>query len=322
MRGVLFLEDGGMTTMKKALTAKSGPCKLSLTLYCIVTLYFYRSSDYIEYTLHVSSTTFHPIFSILKVNFTNSTYTPSMAPRKAPHCTKCKRPKLGHPRSGCPNVDPPKPEPPSNSVASDVGIGFTDAVGSASAPVGLVREREEETKPTIRNPRRLSAQPQLPASDTPRAEPALKNKGKGRQVESPVEEPQVTPNASAGPSTTAPIQGHDTPPRRAQPPVRSMSLEQRLMFIANLSVKSPATIYILPKTDMPTVTASAIALGFHACAVMNNGAEDSEALLILGWQDLAAVKKLFGKVESSDAREDKGGGGGGIEISDPEETRL
>jgi hypothetical protein len=307
-----------------------------------------------------------------------------MTPRKAPHCTKCKRPRAGHPRSGCPYVDSPKAEQPSNSAASEVGIGLTDALGSmqiASAPVGLVREREEETKATIRNRRRLSAQPQLPVSDsllslstnsseivarllqpgmfddttheedasgrkamdtkivrwqetlaiptTPRAVPALNNKGKGRystrspmpctldtpetsfasstnsvlkqgipavpQVESPVEEePQATPDEPARPFT--PTQGQDTPPRSAQPLVRSMSLEQREMFISKLTVKSPATIYILPKADMPTVTASATALGFHACAVISDDVEDPEALLILG-QDLAAVKKLFGKVE-------------------------
>ncbi|EDR12243.1 uncharacterized protein LACBIDRAFT_292738 [Laccaria bicolor S238N-H82] len=328
-------------------------------------------------------------------NFTESTtYTPSVTPRKAPHCTKCKRPRAGHPRSGCPYVDSPKADQPSNSVASDVGIGLTDALGSmqiASAPVALVREREEETKATIRNRRRLSAQPQLPTSDsllslstnsseivarllqpgmfddttdeenasgrkavdkkivrwqetlaiptTPRAEPALKNnKGKGRystrspmpctldtpetsfasstnsvskqgiaaipQVESPVEEeeePEATPDESAGPSTVTPTQGQATPPRRAQPLGRSMSLEEREMFISKLTVKSPATIYILPKADIPTVTASATALGFHACAVLSDDAEDPEALLILG-QDLGAVKKLFGKVEEENRK--------------------
>ena len=323
-------------------------------------------------------------------NFTESTYTPSVTPRKAPHCTQCKRPRAGHPRSGCPYVDSPKADQPPNSVASDVGIGLTDALGSmqiASAPVGLVREREEETKTTIRNRRRLSAQPQLPASDsllslstnsseivarllqpgmfddtadgedasgrkvidkkivrwqetlviptTPKAEPALKkNKGKGRystrspmpctldtpetsfasstnsvlkqaisaipQVEAPVEEEEPH-SESAGPSTATPTQGQDTPSRRVQPLVRSMSLEQREMFISKLTVKSPATIYILPKADIPTVTASATALGFHACAVLSDDAEDPEALLILG-QDLAAVKKLFGKVEEENRK--------------------
>ena len=247
----------------------------------------------------------------------------------------------------------------------------------ASAPVELVRESEEETKATIRNRRRrLSAQPQLPASDsllslstnsseivarllqpgmfddtadeeaasggkaidrkvvrwqetlaipaTPKAEPTLKNKGRYPtrspmpctldtpetsfasstnsvlkqgipavpQVESPIEEE---------PDKSTPTQGQDTPPRRAQPLARSMSLEQREMFISKLTVKSPATIYILPRADIPTVTASATALGFHACAVISDDAEDPEALLILG-QDLAAVKKLFGKVEEENRK--------------------
>lgn len=38
---------------------------------------------------------------------TNTLLTPQSIPRKAPHCTKCHRPRAGHPRQGCPFVDAP-----------------------------------------------------------------------------------------------------------------------------------------------------------------------------------------------------------------------
>ncbi|KAJ3998022.1 hypothetical protein F5050DRAFT_1568106 [Lentinula boryana] len=45
--------------------------------------------------------------------------------RKIPHCSKCNRPRAGHPRSGCPFITP------TNEIASDRSrINLTDAMGS------------------------------------------------------------------------------------------------------------------------------------------------------------------------------------------------
>src|SRR5487761_1748469 len=33
--------------------------------------------------------------------------TPTKSPRKVPHCTKCQRPRAGHPRQGCPYTESP-----------------------------------------------------------------------------------------------------------------------------------------------------------------------------------------------------------------------
>ena len=41
---------------------------------------------------------------------------PSAGTRRTPHCTKCHRPRAGHPRSGCPYVDTSNPSPTSPSV--------------------------------------------------------------------------------------------------------------------------------------------------------------------------------------------------------------
>jgi len=34
--------------------------------------------------------------------------TPTKSPRKVPHCTKCQRPRAGHPRQGCPYTQSPR----------------------------------------------------------------------------------------------------------------------------------------------------------------------------------------------------------------------
>ncbi|KIJ69868.1 hypothetical protein HYDPIDRAFT_104507 [Hydnomerulius pinastri MD-312] len=47
--------------------------------------------------------------------------TPSTTPRRTPHCTKCHRPRAGHPRSGCPYVDTSQaanPPSPSTSISA------------------------------------------------------------------------------------------------------------------------------------------------------------------------------------------------------------
>jgi hypothetical protein len=36
-----------------------------------------------------------------------TTTTPTKSPRKTPHCSKCQRPRAGHPRQGCPYAESP-----------------------------------------------------------------------------------------------------------------------------------------------------------------------------------------------------------------------
>ena len=91
---------------------------------------------------------------------TSVNHSPTITPRKTPQCSKCKRPRAGHPRSGCPFVDdsPTKTQgKPDNHL--------TEALGSMSllspAPI-----ESKEDKAFIRNRRRLSAQPELVPSDS------------------------------------------------------------------------------------------------------------------------------------------------------------
>ncbi|KAF8806239.1 hypothetical protein BYT27DRAFT_7141848 [Phlegmacium glaucopus] len=96
---------------------------------------------------------------------TSNNDSPSNTPRKAPQCSKCKRPRAGHPRSGCPFVDSPSRETKAQDKTDN---HLTVALGSMTllSPVPI---EPKEDKAFIRNRRRLSAQPELVPSDSLRS---------------------------------------------------------------------------------------------------------------------------------------------------------
>ena len=81
-----------------------------------------------------------------------------------------------------------------------------------------------------------------------------------------------------------------------QPIARSMSVEQREMFISTLTTASDATVYVLPSVDIHGIHAAAVKLGFHARVVLSADENDPQGLLVLG-RDEKAAHKLFKKVE-------------------------
>ncbi|KDR84117.1 hypothetical protein GALMADRAFT_236786 [Galerina marginata CBS 339.88] len=91
--------------------------------------------------------------------------TPSATPRKAPQCSKCKRPRAGHPRSGCPYMDSPSKENKKNQNALEGHLSVALESMAITSPSRVV-ERDEETKAFIRNRRRMSAQPPLGPSES------------------------------------------------------------------------------------------------------------------------------------------------------------
>ncbi|KAH9482303.1 hypothetical protein JR316_0004401 [Psilocybe cubensis] len=106
--------------------------------------------------------------SALTVDDLEST-TPSATPRKVPQCSKCKRPRAGHPRSGCPFTESPTRAQGAENRGNTLERHLSDALESmaiASPGRALERESEEEAKTFIRNRRRLSAQPPVNQSDS------------------------------------------------------------------------------------------------------------------------------------------------------------
>ncbi|KAG6861986.1 hypothetical protein C0995_009170 [Termitomyces sp. Mi166 len=79
----------------------------------------------------------------------------SVTPRKAHTCTKCKRPKAGHPRSGCPYTDSQTTAEKELS-AKNAGQTIVDALGSMNLQ-SPSREADDDTRATIRQRRRQSS---------------------------------------------------------------------------------------------------------------------------------------------------------------------
>jgi hypothetical protein len=88
--------------------------------------------------------------------------------------------------------------------------------------------------------------------------------------------------------------------------MRSMSLEERHVFLNNLAETSkapPATVFVLPLDEIPEVQQAATKLGFH-CRVYD--LENGEGWLIMG-MDRQAVNGLFVGVEGGDKEEKNAG---------------
>ncbi|TFK43870.1 hypothetical protein BDQ12DRAFT_198830 [Crucibulum laeve] len=287
--------------------------------------------------------------------------TPSTTPRKIPQCTKCKRPRAGHPRSGCPYVDSPLKGTDIGTIASGGSDNITEALGSMYLESPVRVERDEETKAFIRNRGRSSSQrttlqvaptleplsaasseiiaallqPGMFDNDTDEDEPPVEVRTKAKVVrwqETLIDATSAKPRAlmpgtliapsfdtSFSSSVTSPAkyetlasQKADSPsslhavqtptPSQApttepsQPLTRSMSLEQRELFISTILQKASATAYVLPKEDINAVAEAATHLNFHAQIAVNlNRKDDPEGLLILG-RNAEEVKGVMDKV--------------------------
>ncbi|KAF9478676.1 hypothetical protein BDN70DRAFT_913540 [Pholiota conissans] len=306
--------------------------------------------------------------------------TPSTTPtRKAPQCSKCGRPRAGHPRSGCPFADSPPPKKLNLAAASHL----TDAMGSMVLDTPGLGERDEDSKAFIRNRRRKSAQPVIMQSESlmslstnskeiverlsqPGVFDDTLEEGKGKasrivrwqetilDIPNPAKKKMMAPARSSMPCTLIPPtpessfvssrndsflkmespsansiqplsdededepdtdQDQDqeehvasshgssasTATRRPRPLERTMSADERDIFISKLSGEASATIYIIPKADVDAILTQARNLKFIAELVMNEDAEDPNALIILG-RDKSAVQALVRKVETENRK--------------------
>ncbi|PFH47804.1 hypothetical protein AMATHDRAFT_6400 [Amanita thiersii Skay4041] len=292
--------------------------------------------------------------------------------RKAPQCRTCKRPRAGHPRSGCPyaNNDPA----PTREATAEAGGVLLNALGSfrisspsrdneganenannrpraaarrlgptetrlslLSTTSGEILERlrrtEENQRPLNDTQRRLRArivdwQHSVAAaiSESTSSSTNSNNRGDGRPVtpsivligstsgvgnvgqqgETPVtikatSRQRNSRNLSPSPSPTPRSrQNSGSRASGSRPLGRSMSIAEREEFIRGLVHASDATLYVLPKTDIFDVQASAVQMGFHARAVMNDDDEsDLQGLLIIAREEDAA-EWLLRRIERED----------------------
>ncbi|KAL4076275.1 hypothetical protein J3A83DRAFT_2165678 [Scleroderma citrinum] len=98
--------------------------------------------------------------------------TPNSPPRRTPHCTKCGRPRAGHPRSGCPYVAqsaPPSPSATKSIVATTPTSATDDSIAEELSSLCIVNpaeDRELGSDPTERSKRRLSVRFALVPGET------------------------------------------------------------------------------------------------------------------------------------------------------------
>ena len=98
--------------------------------------------------------------------------TPGSTPRRAPHCTKCGRPRAGHPRSGCPYATQSNPPSPCATKSASVAIPAPTADEGIAEELSSLRiaNPTEERKPESDQPdhgkRRLSVRFALVPAET------------------------------------------------------------------------------------------------------------------------------------------------------------
>ncbi|EAU84460.2 hypothetical protein CC1G_01456 [Coprinopsis cinerea okayama7 len=108
-------------------------------------------------------------------------------------------------------------------------------------------------------------------------------------------EPSFSQSATHQPSN-APVSQ-----RKTKPLSRTMSMEQRQLFISRLGAAyaEKATIYVVPKADVHVIADTARDTGFIASVVTNEVEGDDQSLLVIG-RDEEEVEKLLARVQQAE----------------------
>jgi len=249
--------------------------------------------------------------------------TPTKSPRKVPHCTKCQRPRAGHPRQGCPYTEPPnsrvQPQPNHLDITASMD---SLALSPSKSKTGERRRRPPTQDMTLAS---LSTESsdilnKLLEPENTRDPLSFLNKDVNarRSSRSPFKDGNVMPGtlitprpsfftdvppSEDMPQCNAHLDTKDTvimpPPGVAAPPLaRSMSMEERTAFLdglAGLSRGPPASVYAIHAYELQQIAESAAKLGFHTGIVPPKTGPGEEGLLILG-RDFGAVKDLHARL--------------------------
>ncbi|KAN0126737.1 hypothetical protein V8E52_000377 [Russula decolorans] len=256
--------------------------------------------------------------------------TPTKSPRKTPHCSKCQRPRAGHPRQGCPYSPSPnsRTQPTHLDIATSMGsleISPTNtklgerrrraptaemSLASLSTESSDILNRLLEPEST-RNPLSFidknvdaSYSPAFHRNPSSSSKPRFKE---GRIMPGTLITPQPSFSTEMPPTqetlhfdgdfdNKTSIVSQPQSSAAAATLARCMSMEERTAFLdglAELSRAPPATVYAIHAQELPHIAASATRLGFHTGTMPSESAE--EGLLILG-RDSAAVENLLSKL--------------------------
>lgn len=313
--------------------------------------------------------------------------TPGSTPRRAPHCTKCGRPRAGHPRSGCPYAaqsNPPSPSDKSKPASEATSPHASDDIADDLSSLHIVNPADEAgsvADRTGRLKRRLSVRFALVPAETlaslssssselmeklltpgmmddtcnsddygavlkwkktlidgdhashepaARVITAVDEQKKPIQVTGKLLSREMpgtlfTPTASFASTEPLPegnIGGSinmddtifllpDPDVKRPEPLQRTMSIEQRLLFLERLSHSSesaPATLVSIPVDDVANVRRDAEKIGFIV-RELSGGEQDGQRWIILGTDAHAVdlLEKRFGEEDRKRTNARRGG---------------
>lgn len=313
--------------------------------------------------------------------------TPGSTPRRAPHCTKCGRPRAGHPRSGCPYAaqsNPPSPSDKSKPASEATSPHASDDIADDLSSLHIVNPADEAgsvADRTGRLKRRLSVRFALVPAETlaslssstselverlltpgmmddtcnsddygavlkwkktlidgdhashepaARVITAVDEQKKPIQVTGKLLSREMpgtlfTPTASFASTEPLPegnIGGSinmddtifllpDPDVKRPEPLQRTMSIEQRLLFLERLSHSSesaPATLVSIPVDDVANVRRDAEKIGFIV-RELSGGEQDGQRWIILGTDAHAVdlLEKRFGEEDWKRTNARRGG---------------
>lgn len=269
-------------------------------------------------------------------NVSTGRTTPTGTPyRKPPHCSICKQPRKGHPRSGCPLVNLS-----SSMINSDSPSVLTKSLGTVAeeydhvvktvlsechnlqpttgkrnnAPLILSANSKENAQHNISRLESGAAVvtiPQLAMETTMKDEMLVQH---SLSAPIPLSHEQTLPTISESMcdvhSANRPMEleksdnnTDPTSPRGCMsesfPPTPSI---EREIFLLKLSEQALAAIYVIPKADSEAIFSQAVALKLNAELVMSQNDDEPNALIIFDHKEKTLRALLRVAMASEDIR--------------------
>lgn len=231
-------------------------------------------------------------------NSTVSTSTPS---RRKPLCSRCKRPREGHPRSGCPYANLPAPatkteltssklhhDSPNNRDSIRIGTAAEDVKAINSEGYSQLVKQNNHPPTLATSVAHISRPNFVAAVDTSPSEATVKNErpmqpstsissndnftSASSAAEIPLEQVSVPKLESESEENTGACNSNPILPPRGS--IFGSLSRERNFFVSELSEQALAIIYTIPKVNSDAVVGQAIALKFKAELVVSKNHDE------------------------------------------------
>ncbi|KAI0346908.1 hypothetical protein BDW22DRAFT_1425006 [Trametopsis cervina] len=257
------------------------------------------------------------------------------SPRRAPHCKTCGRPRLGHPRAGCPVADDRRSSSPSKDmqdVESELkSLHIEDDIDNTATPA-TTRRRRRSSGQTLHIPqptlsslssgahevlRGLQRPGIFDDSDTDKGDVEgkdMEDEGFHEERTTNRVEKLKSPRTSHAPNTSPKIPTSTrasssrnpipkSSPRRSSQAVTDAEQRGFLDHLDKRAYTAPALVYVVAAEEIKAAAEEAEVKGFQARAYVPSGQSKPEqrGFLVLG-QDGQAVDVLMKRVEREDRK--------------------